>query len=139
MVKRVQREQLFRGFSSADNNREIIYDINLIRIDLLNHFNTRIGERVMYPNFGCIIWDLLFEPFTEIVKEEIVNNVREIIEFDSRVELTNLIVDTFEHGIIVQVEALYRPFQVVDSFSVEFDRRAVERANGNDFENEVLI
>ncbi len=34
--------------------------IELAKQDLLYAFQTRLGERVMRPNFGTIIFDLLF-------------------------------------------------------------------------------
>ena len=37
-------------------------DVDLVKRDLLNHFNTRRGERVMNPEFGTIIYDLLMDP-----------------------------------------------------------------------------
>ena len=57
---------LFKGFSTVDKNRApyTLTDTNLIKRDLLNHFYTKKGERVMRPNFGSIIWDMLMEPET---------------------------------------------------------------------------
>ena len=54
---------LYRGFSTVAN-RGIdtrLYNVDLVTQDLLNHFNTRIGERVARPGFGSIIHDLLYD------------------------------------------------------------------------------
>jgi len=125
MAKRFNRTRLFKGFSSIGKSRpntEII-DIELVKQDLLNHFNTTKGERVMRPNFGSIIWDLLFDPFDSPTREAVIADVESIISFDPRVELLNIEVVEFEHGLRVSAELLYVPFNAVETFDVEFDRR----------------
>ena len=129
MVQRVNQTQLFRGFSSLDGNLSTLYDIELVKRDLLNQFYTRRGERVMYPNFGSIIWDSLFEPFTDSLREEIVEDTRRILDSDPRLEVENLIVDEFEHGIVIDATINYVPFAQTDRLAIEFDRRALEENN----------
>jgi phage baseplate assembly protein W len=50
-------------------------DFDLAVEDLLNHFNIRIGEKLMNPKFGCIVWDMLFESFTDDVRQIIMENI----------------------------------------------------------------
>ena len=52
---------IFKGFSTIDKIRApySLFDQELIKRDLLNEFQTRRGERLMKPNFGSIIHDLL--------------------------------------------------------------------------------
>ena len=125
MVSKIKNTQLFRGFTSIDtvNPATRITDIELIKRDLLNHFYTMKGERVMRPTYGCIIWDMLFEPFDDLVKESIISDVQNIIAQEPRVELINLNIFEFEQGLRIDIDVLYSPFNVVDTFSVEFDRR----------------
>ena len=50
----------YKGFSTvAGVKSNQLYDLDIIKQDLINHFYTRKGERVMNPDFGSIIWDLL--------------------------------------------------------------------------------
>ena len=125
MASKIKNTQLFRGFTSVDtvNPATRITDIELIKRDLLNHFYTMKGERVMRPNYGCIIWDMLFEPFDDLVKESVISDVQNIIAQEPRVELLNLNVFEFEQGLRIDIDVLYSPFNVVDTFSVDFDRR----------------
>lgn len=129
MVKKIQKKLLFRGFSSANNNKSVLSDIEITKQDLINHFQTKKTERVMDPNFGSIIWDRIFDQFGEFLRDEIVEDSTRIIESDSRVALIDIIVDEFEHGIILQLELEYRPFGVIESFSLSFDRRALRGLN----------
>lgn len=126
MVKKIQKKLLFRGFSSANNNKSVLTDIEITKQDLINHFQTKKSERVMDPNFGSIIWDRIFDQFDPSVRDEIIQDSIEIINSDSRVEFIDVLVDEFEHGIILQMEIEYRPFGVVETFSLTFDRRALQ-------------
>ena len=133
MAETITRTRLFRGYSSIDitnpNNAELV-DIELIKRDLLNHFHTIKGERVMRPEFGSIIWDMLFEPFDELVREAIISDARDIISQETRVELSSLDVFEFEQGLRLDIEVLYVPFNVFGTFEVEFDRRTGAQTTG---------
>lgn len=124
------QSRLFIGFSTQEMQGKrgwSVSDIDLIKRDLLNEFYTRRGERVMLPTFGTIIWDLLFEPFTDATKSAITNDVTRIVGHDSRVSLQGLNVSTSAHGIMVAIELKYVPFDAIGTFSLEFDRRSLER------------
>lgn len=123
------RKKLFVGFSTQDmkGRRDWkLTDLKLVQRDLMNHFQTRRGERLMMPTYGTIIWDLLFEPFTEGVRTQIEDDVRRIIGSEPRVKLLSLNVSTFTHGIQIDAELKYTPWDVVETFSVNFDRRSQE-------------
>jgi phage baseplate assembly protein W len=123
-------KKLFRGFSSEGKvgKRDwTLYDLELVKRDLLNHFMTRRGERVMMPTFGTIIWDMLFEPLTEAAHDAIVEDVRRVIGSEPRVKLLDINVSDFAHGIRIDCKLKYTPWDVVQNFSVDFDRRAQER------------
>ena len=71
------KRKLYRGisFTNYDDNKILsMYDINLVKKDLMNHIFTRLGERIMMPTFGTRIPDLVFEPLDnktlEIIYEE---------------------------------------------------------------------
>jgi phage baseplate assembly protein W len=99
-----------------------LYDFELIKQDLLNHFYTRQGERLMNPTFGTIIWDLLFEPLTEHVKNLILQNVNEIINYDPRIRAENVIVTQYESGIQIQCSLTYMPYNMTQSMQLRFDQ-----------------
>jgi len=120
----VRRKRIFRGFSSIGKktpNTEL-YDIDLIKRDLLNHFYTRKGERIMEPEFGTIIWDLLFEPFDDLTRSKVYSEVQRIIKSDPRVEVAEVRVDENEKGIFVDVSLRFKPYDIVDSLYVIFFR-----------------
>lgn len=122
------RSRLFVGYSSVDTSiKQTQYtDLELIKRDLINHLYTRKGERVMRPDFGCIIWDLLFEPMTPDVINLMVEDATQIVELDGRVQIQNINLVEYDHGIQLQMNLLYTPLNIVEAFSLDFDRRTVE-------------
>jgi phage baseplate assembly protein W len=116
--------QAYKGFSTVNNSSQgfALYDLELIKQDLLNQFHVRRGERLMNPAFGTIIWDLLFEPMTEELKENIVSNVNEIINYDPRLVAKNVILTTYESGIQIECILKYLPYNIQQSMQLRFDQ-----------------
>jgi phage baseplate assembly protein W len=114
----------YRGFSTVDVNKEGFakYDFDLIKQDLINHFHIRQGEKLDDPKFGTIIWDLLFEPFTIDLQEAIIDNVTEIINYDSRVSVEEIVVDTYEQGITVECTLTFIPYNISEHMRFKFDQ-----------------
>ncbi len=114
----------FKGFSTiggASSNGYKLYDIELIRQDLLNHFHTRVGERVLKPTYGCAIWDYLMEPFTEMVREIVVAEAKRICEEDPRVDVASVVATSLDHSINVELVLNYKPMNTPDELRVVFE------------------
>jgi phage baseplate assembly protein W len=114
----------YRGFSSKEFKKNFkLYDFELCKQDLVNHFNIRKGEKLQNPDFGTIIWDILFEPFTQAVREEIAKDVEKIINFDKRIRVDNILIDATEYGLRIQAELTYLPLDLKDVLKLDFDKR----------------
>jgi phage baseplate assembly protein W len=114
----------YRGFNSREFKKNFrLFDFELVKQDLINHFNIRKGEKLENPEFGTIIWDILFEPFTQSIREEIAKDVENIINFDKRIRVDNLLIDATEYGIRIQAELTYIPLDLKDVLRIDFDRR----------------
>jgi len=115
----------YRGISTVANPKSFnLYDINLIKQDIINHFHIRQGEKLENPEFGTIIWDILFEPFTEDIKEAIIKNTTQIINYDPRVNVDSVVVDTFESGIQIDCSITYLPYSITETMRLTFDQNA---------------
>lgn len=113
----------YRGFSSNEiKNNFKLYDIELVKRDLLNHFYIRKGEKLENPNFGTIIWDMLFENFTPEVKDLIVKDVETIINHDPRIAVNAVTIDTTDQGIRIQADIVYIQFNLNERMTFDFDR-----------------
>lgn len=113
----------YRGLSTVnpENRGTNLYDIALIKQDIINHFHIRQGEKLENPEFGTIIWDVLFEPMTENLKQAIANNVTTIINYDPRVRVDRVVVETYESGILIECELTYLPYNISEAMRLRFD------------------
>lgn len=113
----------YRGFSSKEPTRNYkLYDLDLIKTDIMNHFYIRKGEKLQNPEFGTILWDILFEPFTEEVKALIAKDVEEIVNYDPRVSVTSIAVDSTDQGIRIEAEINYLQYNLSERMTLDFDR-----------------
>jgi len=116
---------LYKGFSTFNRPKKFrITDFELVKQDLINHFNIRKGEKLMNPDFGTIIWDSIFEPLNEDIKNAIMQDVKRIIGNDPRVSAQNVIVTQFEHGLQIEIDLLFINNNVRDTLAVTFDQRS---------------
>ena len=120
-----KQSQFYIGYSSVaagSTNNIRLYDFDIIKQDLLNQFNTRLGERVMNPTFGTIIWSLIFEPFTDDVKQAIADDINRICNNDPRVIPIQLTTTEQEYGILLEITLQYIGTDQTSSMSLSFDR-----------------
>jgi phage baseplate assembly protein W len=120
-----QVSQFYRGFSTIDTQSTSVklFDQELIKQDILNQFNTRKGERLMNPEFGSIIWDLIYEPLTPSVKQQISTDIDRILESDPRVIPTAVNIVEQDYGFLLELTLTYKNLDVSDSMILSFDKR----------------
>jgi len=118
----------YRGFSTVNNNVEgfALYDFELIKQDIVNHFHIRQGEKLSDPKFGTIIWDMLFEPFTDDNKDAIIQNVTDIVNFDPRVTVQKFLLILTTVGIEVSCLLSYLPYNISEQLLFKFDQESVK-------------
>jgi phage baseplate assembly protein W len=122
---------IYRGFSTYNRIRKYrVTDFDLVKQDLFNHFNVRKGEKLMNPEFGTIIWNLLFEPMTEETRQLIVEDVTEVCSYDPRVNLDEVVVNIFQHGINLELSLTYLTDNKTGQLSLTFDNRTNELTAG---------
>jgi len=116
--------QQYKGFStiSPDTENYALYDYQLVKQDLLNSFYIRQGERLMNPTYGCIIWDLLFEPLTDGLKNLILQNVQQIVLNEPRVRADQILVTPYESGIQIELKLTYITYNLQQSLQIKFDQ-----------------
>jgi len=113
----------YKGFSSSESKKNFkLYDIDLVKQDIMNHFYIRKGEKLENPDFGTIIWDMLFENFTDEVKQLISKDVETIINYDPRIAINGITVDSTDQGIRIQADIVYMPFNISERMTFDFDK-----------------
>tara|TARA_R110001592_G_scaffold55663_4_gene169957 strand:- start:687 stop:1061 length:375 start_codon:yes stop_codon:yes gene_type:complete len=113
---------LFKGFSTVDKVRApyTLTDADLVKRDLLNHFYTRIGERIMRPTFGSVIWDYLMEPEDPDTQEIIKDDIERIVASDPRVEFQETNLTILDHTIQAEVKIKYVLLNSTDTLFLEY-------------------
>jgi phage baseplate assembly protein W len=118
----------FKGFSSrAEKQNFKIYDFACVKQDLINRLSVRKGERVENPEFGTIIYDVLFEPFTEALKETIVEDITANLNADPRISTEYIDVQEENHGITIQATIKYVPLDITEKLQFKFDENSLLR------------
>ena len=120
------QSRAYRGISTVDPNANgfNLYDLALIKQDIINLFHISQGEKLENPEFGTIVWDALYEPLTEDLKEAIAENVTEIVNYDPRVTVNNVTIDQYESGLQISVSLTYLPYNISESLLLTFDQNA---------------
>ena len=118
----------FKGFSSKAKNQNFkIYDFECAKQDLMNRLSVRKGERVENPEFGTIIYDVLFEPFTEVLKETILEDITANLNADPRLSTEDIRVSEADHGIAIQATIKYVPLDITEKLQFQFDENSLQR------------
>ena len=84
------------GNNSA-NSKDIVVDTNIeaIKNSIRNIFNTRPGEKVLNPEFGCSLEKYLFDPVSNLGAQAIGDDISNALAtFEPRVTLIKLYVET---------------------------------------------
>lgn len=113
----------YRGFSTRLNAKKYrLTDFQLAKQDMLNHFEIRKGEKLMNPEFGSIIWDMLFEPLTEDTKQIITNDITRIVSYDPRLAVQQVAVTEQDNGFLIAIDVTYIPTDQSETIALNFDR-----------------
>ena len=117
------RQNIYRGYSSFEFEKSKTFtlrDVELVKLDLLNHIFTPIGTRIMMPTFGTIIPELTFEPLDTSTLDELYEEVKAVLDFDPRVETLKLVIvpDYDTNSVVVEALLYYIELDTVDDFNL---------------------
>jgi hypothetical protein len=118
--------RVFKGYSTVGKEwgNFKIYDIELAKRDLLNEIYTRKGERLMSPEYGYIVWDVLFDPLTDELVEVIREDTLRIVSRDPRLAFDSLDVteNVDQQTLTVKVLLNYVPTATLTELVAVFSR-----------------
>jgi phage baseplate assembly protein W len=114
---------IYRGFSTLINQRKTrIADYELAKQDLINHFHIRKGEKLHNPNFGSNLWSVVFDPLTATSKQAIIDDVKAIVSYDPRINVTDVTVVEYDQGIQIELDLEYVNSDFTDRIKLRFDQ-----------------
>ena len=116
---------MYRGFSTVGRTRKFrLTDFELVKQDLINHFYIRKGEKLMNPDFGTIIWNVVHEPLTEDLKSVIVTDIKAIAGYDPRISIDNVVITEYDQGIQVELQLRYVQTNQTNLLNLQFDNQS---------------
>lgn len=123
-IKTSEIQRAYRGMSTVSTGTDswTLYDNELIKQDLINHFHIRKGEKLSNPNFGTIIWDVIYEAMTDNLKSAIIDDVSTIVNYDPRLRVEDIVVEEYYNGIQVECSVIFLPFNVSETMQFNFDK-----------------
>lgn len=116
--------QFYKGYSSVNpaNPTSKLFDLDLIKQNIINTFNTRLGERVMNPTFGSIIWDAIMEPMTPALRDALNKDIHRICNSDPRAVATQIRLTEVQSGYIIEVTMKLKGSDVSSDMILNFDQ-----------------
>ena len=84
----------------------------------------------MNPEFGTVIWNLLFEPLTGELQELIIEDISKVVKYDPRLAVGNVVLSEYEHGLAVNIELTYIPEDLTDVLYLQFNKNSGTIATG---------
>jgi phage baseplate assembly protein W len=122
---------LYKGFSTYNRSKKFrVTDFDLVKQDLINIFNIRKGEKLMQPDFGTIIWGLLFEPLTDNLRQAVIDDVTRIVNYDPRISVENISLNEKDYGLQIEIDLVYIQTNQTDTLSLNFDKNQNTIATG---------
>lgn len=114
---------LYKGFSTISGTANFrLTDFELVKQDLINHFNIRKGEKLMNPDYGTVIWDLIFEPFNDATKLAIETDIKKIVASDPRIAVQSAVITQYELGVQIELDLIFVQTNQIDKLLMRFNQ-----------------
>ncbi|UUC46525.1 GPW/gp25 family protein [Flavobacterium cerinum] len=95
-------------FNKTEGNVTMTTDVEDINNSLIILLSTRPGERVMFPNYGCDLQEMLFNPLELTLITQMKGIIeRAILYHEPRINLLNIEIDTtdeLEGQILIHID-----------------------------------
>lgn len=108
-------------------NKFSLVDAELVIQNFVNALNIRLGTKVGQPGYGTRLWDFIFEPNSPTTQVDIQNEVRRVASQDPRLQIAELVVYSYDNGILLEMQCAVLPFNQPIAAKISLSQ-ATERA-----------
>lgn len=116
---------LYKGFSTISGSANYrLTDFDLVQQDLINHFNIPKGQKLMNPDYGTVIWDLIFEPFNDATKQAIEVDIKRIVASDPRIGVRSAVITQYDRGVQIELNLVFVQTNQVSTLALQFDQQS---------------
>ena len=112
----------FSTVSSFSQKKFVLTDNDLIKQDLLNVFKVKRGSRVMQPNYGCVVWEKLFETISPSDVQDISDNFTAIVNNDPRVKLVSIDITPTANNLTITLLLRYVATNEVEQLVLTYEQ-----------------
>lgn len=127
--KQLVRAGVFGGvgtltYTPITGKKFLLTDDQLVIRDLLNALSIQQGMKVGQPEYGTTLWSYMFESFDQTTLDLIETEVRRVLSQDSRINVSSVMINAKNNGILLQIEMTFSPYNQsvnVDFFLNKFD------------------
>jgi len=117
----------FIGFNTIGQQKKFtLTDFSLIKRDILNAFSIRAGTLPGRPEIGTTMWNFIFEPMSDQVRDAIDAEVRRVIDEDTRVKLHNVDISFNQNTVLIEIAIEILTNQTVENFALVFDQQIAD-------------
>lgn len=90
-TKRINNVNVYSDIDVASKNMgKTVYDREAIKTSINNILTWKQYERILNPNFGNSLWSTVFENINGLTKNNIINAVRKMLEYEPRIKVNNI-------------------------------------------------
>lgn len=115
----------YKGFSTISGTANYrLTDFDLVKQDLINHFNIPKGQKLMNPNYGTVIWDLIFEPFNDATKQAIETDIKRIVASDPRIGVRSAVITQYDYGVQIELDLIFIQTNQAGTLALQFDQNS---------------
>lgn len=116
---------LYKGFSTVSGTANYrLTDFDLVKQDLINHFNIRKGQKLMNPDYGTVIWDLIFEPFNDATKQAIETDIKRVVSSDPRIGVRSAVITQYDRGVQIELDLVFVQTNQAGTLALQFDQQS---------------
>lgn len=116
---------LYKGFSTVSGTANYrLTDFDLVKQDLINHFNIRKGQKLMNPDYGTVIWDLIFEPFNDATKQAIETDIKRVVASDPRIGVRSAVITQYDRGVQIELDLIFVQTNQAGTLALQFDQQS---------------
>lgn len=116
----------FIGMSTVGRKKPpfTLTDTALVKQDLINHLNTRLGELAGDVTYGTILPDLIMDQLDDFSRRAILDEVERVLSLDPRIVLSSPIkIIEFENGVRLEVTIDYVSFDNSETLYLDFKKQ----------------
>jgi phage baseplate assembly protein W len=83
-------------YNSKTSNVDTNYDVGAIKNSVKNILNWNIGERILLPEFGNILYQYLYSKMNQVTMKNIEVGIKQMMKWEPRIAVTEIKIVPYE-------------------------------------------